>query len=126
MPDYAFYTDEYLGEDLPREEFDHYLRRASDLLERYRDVFHLTPREGLVRPEDCALCAIAEAMYAFDQEDGRRGFASVSVGSVTETYTAPPELCSTTLALRERYYRALAARYLGLGRYVCREDYYAV
>ena len=42
------------------------IRRASELLERYRQMFTVTPREGFVCAEECALCAIAEAMYAFD------------------------------------------------------------
>ena len=40
--------------------------------------------------ESMALCAVADAMYEFAQEDEARGIAKVSVGSVSETYTARP------------------------------------
>ena len=83
MPDYDFYVQDFLGEEIPREAFPRLIRRASELLERYRQMFTVTPREGFVCAEECALCAIAEAMYAFDQEDSRRGLAGASVGSVT-------------------------------------------
>ena len=36
-----------------------------------------------------ALCAIADAMYEFEQEDEARGLASLTVGSVSETYNRP-------------------------------------
>ena len=66
MPDYDFYVNDFLGEEIPREAFPRLIRRASELLERYRQMFTVTPREGFVCAEECALCAIAEAMYAFD------------------------------------------------------------
>ncbi|MGN0652357.1 MAG: hypothetical protein ACI4KN_05105 [Gemmiger sp.] len=116
MPDYEFYVKDFLGEDIPEQAFDRLARRASDLLERYRRMFAVTPREGFVCAEECAVCAIAEAMYAFEQEDSRRGLSSVSVGSVSESYTAPPELCPQTLHNRETYYRDLARDYLRISR----------
>ena len=42
---------------------------------------------------------------------------SASVGSVSETYAAPPELCAETIQSREGYLRALAQDYLVFGRY---------
>ena len=65
-----------------------------------------------------ALCAIADAMYEFAQEDERRGLARVSIGSVSETYTAPPELCARTLDDRARHYRREAGYYYSIGRWV--------
>lgn len=116
MPDYTFYTTRYLGEDIPEQDFPRYARRAGVKLERLRCLYAMTPRPGVPDAEDNAICAIADAMYEFDQEDGRRGFASASVGSVSETYTAPPELGPTTLYLREVYYRQLAQDFLHLYR----------
>ncbi len=65
-----------------------------------REMYAVAPRQGLdpELAESMALCAVADAMYEFAQEDEARGIAKVSVGSVSETYTAPPELCSRTLA----------------------------
>ena len=65
-----------------------------------------------------AVCAVADAMYEFDQEDAARGLAKVTVGSVSETYTAPPELCAATLALRAAHFRHEAGYYLQIGRWV--------
>lgn len=72
---------------------------------------------GLREPEACALCAMADAMYAFAEEDKRCRVVSASVGSVSETYAAPPELCAETIQSREGYLRALAQDYLVFGRY---------
>ena len=116
MPDYTFYTDSYLGEDIPESEFDRYARRAERKLNHYQQVFRVTPRPGVPDAEDNALCAIADAMYEFDAEDARRGFASVSVGSVSETYTAPAELSATALYLREAYFRQVAGDFLLMQR----------
>ncbi len=64
-------------------------------------VFDVRPRAGLREPEACALCAMADAMYAFAEEDKRCRVVSASVGSVSETYAAPPELCAETIQSRE-------------------------
>ena len=100
MPDYTFYVEDYLGEDIPEKEFPRFIRRAGDELRRMREMYAVAPRQGLdpELAESMALCAVADAMYEFAQEDEARGVAKVSVGSVSETYTAPPELCSRTLA----------------------------
>ena len=90
MPDYTFYVEDYLGEDIPEREFPRFIRRA-------------------------------DAMYEFAQEDEARGIAKVSVGSVSETYTAPPELCSRTLADRAAHFRHEAGYYLRIGRWLPHE-----
>ena len=85
-----------------------------------RDVYAVAPRPGM-EPENAdamALCAIADAMYEFEQEDEARGLAGVTVGSVSETYVAPPELCATTLSLRAAHYRHEAGYYLQIGRWL--------
>ena len=116
MPDYTFYTTAYLGEDIPEEDFPRYAQRASAKLNRLRGLYAMAPRPNVPDAEDNAVCAIADAMYEFDREDSRRGFASASVGSVSETYTAPAELCPTTLYLREVYYRQVAQDFLRMQR----------
>lgn len=121
MPDYTFYTNGYLGEDIPEEAFPRYAKRAEAKLAHYRQVFRVTPRAGIPDAEDNALCAIADAMYEFDGEDRRRGLASASVGSVSETYTAPAELSATTLYLREAYFRQVASDFLLMQRGVRHE-----
>ena len=120
MPDYAYYRETYLGEDIPEAAFPRCIRRAAAELARMRDVYAVVPRPGLdtCEAEAMALCAIADAVYEFDQEDEARGLSSMTVGSVSESYTAPPELCATTLALRAAHYRHEAGYYLQIGRWL--------
>ena len=122
MPDYTFYVEDYLGEDIPEKEFPRFIRRAGDELRRMREMYAVAPRQGLdpELAESMALCAVADAMYEFAQEDEARGIAKVSVGSVSETYTAPPELCSRTLADRA-HFRHEAGYYLRIGRWLLHE-----
>lgn len=117
MPDYTFYCDCYLGEDIPEADFPRMIQRAAQQLAHWKSVFQVTPRPGLVDAEEHALCAVADAMYEFAQEDEARGLSKLSVGSVSETYVAPPELCATTLSLREAHYRREAGYYLTIGRW---------
>lgn len=117
MPDYEFYITAYLGEKIPQESFDRFIQRAAQHLERYKSMFDVRPRTGLREAEACAVCAMAEAMFAFDDEDKRCHVVSASVGSVSETYAAPPQLCAETIRSREGYLRALAQDYLVFGRY---------
>jgi len=111
LPDYEFYTASYLGEKIPQESFARFITRAARQLERYKSMFDVRPRAGLQEP------AMADAMYAFAEEDKRCRVVSASVGSVSETYAAPPELCAETIQSREGYLRALAQDYLVFGRY---------
>lgn len=77
MPDYEFYTASYLGEKIPQESFARFITRAARQLERYKSMFDVRPRAGLLEPEACALCAMADAMYAFAEEDKRCRVVSV-------------------------------------------------
>lgn len=117
MPDYTFYRESYLGEDIPEEAFSRLVKRAQDQLAYWKGLFSVTPRPGIEDAEACAVCAVAEAMYEFEQEDEGRGLARVSVGSVSETYVAPAALCATTLSLREAHFRREAGYYLQFGRW---------
>ena len=49
---------------------------------------------------------------------GARSDSTISINGVSETYTAPPELCATTLALRAAHYRHEAGYYLQIGRWL--------
>lgn len=120
MPDYRYYVETYLGEDIPEADFPRLIRRAQAELARMRDVYAVQSRPGLdpAEADAMAVCAVADAMYEFDKEDAARGLAKVTVGSVSETYTAPPELCAATLALRAAHFRREAGYYLQIGRWV--------
>ena len=116
MPDYAFYTGTYLGEDIPEADFARYAARAQRKLARMRQLYRVTPRPDQPNAEENAICAIADTMFEFDGEDARRGVASAAVGSVSESYAAPPELCPATLYLRERFFRQVAEDFLQIER----------
>lgn len=118
MPDYAFYRDRYLGEDIPEEQFPRYCERAQAKLARFRQMFLVQPRPGVPDAEENALCAIADALYDFAQEDARRGLTGSTVGAVSESYAAPEALSPTTLYLRERHCYELAADFLLMQRWV--------
>ena len=87
MPDYRYYVETYLGEDISEVDFPRLIRRAQAELARMRDVYAVQPRPGLdpAEADAMAVCAVADAMYEFDQEDAARGLAKVTVGSVSET-----------------------------------------
>ena len=123
MPDYTFYKEQFAGEDIPESEFPRFLKRAEIELKRMRRIYPMTPAGAYTEDAaaEMALCAIADAMYEFAQEDERRGLARVSIGSVSETYTAPPELCSRTLADRAAHFRHEAGYYLRIGRWLPHE-----
>lgn len=55
LPDYEFYTASYLGEKIPQESFARFITRAARQLERYKSMFDVRPRAGLLEPEACAL-----------------------------------------------------------------------
>ncbi len=118
MPDFAFYRDSYLGEDIPEDAFPRYARRAQDKLARFKHMFTVQPRPGVPDAEANAVCAIADALYDFAQEDARRGLGltAASVGSVSESYAAPEALSPTTLYLRERHCYDLASDFLLMQR----------
>ena len=84
MPDYRYYVETYLGEDIPEADFPRLIRRAQAELARMRDVYAVQSRPGLdpAEADAMAVCAVADAMYEFDQEDAARGLAKVTVGSV--------------------------------------------
>ena len=123
MPDYTYYKESYLGEEIPEAVFPRFIRRAKAELAWMRAVYPVTPRKGYdpETADNMALCGIAEAMYEFAQEDEARGLAKVTVGSVSESYTAPPELCAATLALRAAHYRHEAGYFLEIGRWASHE-----
>ena len=58
MPDYTFYVEDYLGEDIPEKEFPRFIKRAGDELRRMREMYAVAPRQGLdpELAESMALC----------------------------------------------------------------------
>ena len=88
-----------------------------------REMYAVAPRQGLDpgagREHGALRCGRRNVRVR--AEDEARGIAKVSVGSVSETYTAPPELCSRTLADRAAHFRHEAGYYLRIGRWLPHE-----
>ena len=120
MPDYTFYKEQFAGEDIPESEFPRFLKRAEIELKRMRRIYPMTPAGAYTEDAaaEMALCAIADAMYEFAQEDERRGLVFFIFWWLSEIYTAPPELCARTLDDRARHYRREAGYYYSIGRWV--------
>ena len=74
MPDYTYYTEKYLGEDIPEAAFPRFARRAAEELARMQNIYPMAPCKG-IEPDTAyamAVCSIADAMYEFAQEDEAR------------------------------------------------------
>lgn len=87
MPDFLYYQTTYMGTIQSEEEFLRCAARARDQLARYRRIYTVTaPDEDA---EKMAICAMADAAAWYEEaRDGTGGpVASVSVGSVSETYS---------------------------------------
>lgn len=108
MADFTFYTQEYLGTQIPQKAFDGVIRQAGAVLNRLRRIYRVadcTPAE-----ENMALCAMAESIYAW--EKCRGGISGASVGSVSVSYDRAED---REKALSRELYRK-AAIYLDIYR----------
>ena len=104
MVDFTYYTQEYLGVQIPEKAFARCMARAREALEYIERCFQVT---GGQDARALALCAMAEGVYELEN---RRGVQSASVGSVSVRYedSRPAQLW------RELYDRA--AIYLDICR----------
>ncbi len=70
MPDYWFYREVYLGEEIPEADFDDAIQRAKEKIQEWERLYGtIKLRPGIDNALKCAICAVAEAMYEFMQED---------------------------------------------------------
>ena len=80
MVDFTYYTQEYLGAQIPEKQFDRCLARAGEALAYLERCFTVT---GGQEARKLALCAMAEGVY---EAQHRRGVAGATVGSVSVRY----------------------------------------
>lgn len=113
MVDYGFYAGTYGGSSIPAAAFDSYIRAADAHLERYRQIYTLSPRRE--DGEKMALCAMADALYYFDFVQNGGLAASVSVGSVSCS-RAQTSLPDTSPAAQSRELYRCAGLYLDINR----------
>lgn len=107
MVTFAFYTDSYLGSSLPEKAFSGLAARAEEALRRFERIYRV---EGDAVSRDMAVCAMAEAICAFDRRRG--GITAETVGSVQRRYESGE---SPDKALRRELYNK-ASIYLDIHR----------
>lgn len=114
MLEYSFYTGEYAGNSIPEDAWAVVQRDAEAQLARYERVYTVVyPKENA---RSMALCAIADAIYAFDQLlAGGGAVQSASVGSVSESY-ATADAPDTSDAARQRELYRCASLYADIYR----------
>lgn len=114
MTDYYFYTNDYMGESIPGEEFPRFARRAAEQLAQYKRRYTVTAPEE--NAESMAICAMADALYYFDaaQNGADSTIGSMSIGSVSVSYTGTG-VDPTAAGQAKELYRC-ACRYLDIYR----------
>ena len=82
MADFAFYTQVYLGSEVPEKAFDSAAAQAKAVLSRFRRIYRVKPCTQV--EENMAICAMAETLYAFNK--CKAGLSAATVGSVSVRY----------------------------------------
>lgn len=116
MPDFLYYQTTYMGTIQDEAEFNRCAARARDQLARYRRIYTVTaPDEDA---EKMAICAMADAVAWYEgARDGTGGpVASVSVGSVSETYSGGAGNLDFSQAAQDREMYRRACLYLDIYR----------
>ena len=100
MADYQFYTEAYAGTSIPADAWPRLARDASAQLQQYKREYIVT---GDAAAEDMAVCAMADALYYFEQAANGRLVTSASVGSVSSSTAAPAPDISPAAQSAELY-----------------------
>ncbi len=84
-PDFAFYTDIYLGRTVPQADFDAYVLRGTEILaaDTAAQTSSITAPQLLIDAQKC-VCAIAEILYTESISGG--ALKRESVGSWSRNY----------------------------------------
>ncbi len=82
MPDYLFYKGEYGGNSISDECFLRISKRAEAQLNRYRRIYTVT---GDDKAEKMAVCAMADALYFYENAENGGTVISSSIGSVSSS-----------------------------------------
>lgn len=112
--DYAYYTDKYLGNSIPSEEFSFFANRSAAQLEKYKRMY--TVNSSGEESEMMAICAMADAMYSIVlAQNGISTVSSASIGSVSVSYGSPQALDLSAKGQAREIYNA-ACVYLDIYR----------
>ena len=113
MPDYEFYTKTYMGDSIPEADFPRLAKRAGEQLARYKRIYTVSaPDENA---EAMAVCAMADAFYAFDAVANGGNVQSASIGSVSASYGSTPSIDISQKGQAKELYRC-ACLYLDIYR----------
>ncbi|MDL2327479.1 hypothetical protein LJC64_02305 [Ruminococcaceae bacterium OttesenSCG-928-A11] len=115
MVDYGFYTEQYKGDSIPAADFPRAARDATAQLEKLKRTYTVTGDEYA---ENMAVCAMAEALYYYEQAASGGVATSVSVGSVSSSVKADSLPDTSPAAQAAELYRC-ASLYLDIYRGVC-------
>lgn len=83
MADYEFYTGVYMGGSIPPDDFPRLALRAGEQLARYKRIYTVTAPGP--DSEDKAICAMADALYYFEEAVNGGLVTSSSIGSVSSS-----------------------------------------
>lgn len=99
--DYAFYVTVYLGDSIPEGEFVPLMQQAQAQLARYRRIYTVTAPAP--DSESMALCAMADALYYFQQVQSGALGGSIHIGSVSSSAQTTQVDMSPAAQERELY-----------------------
>ncbi len=85
MVSYEFYTDSYLGSAIPESAFSGVAARAGAALARMKRMYEVRSASETV--EKLALCAMAEAVYAYDSR--KPEVLQATMGEMSVRYSDP-------------------------------------
>ena len=109
MTSYAFYADTYGGKAIAAEDWQAACTDADAQVRRYERLYRVEYPADTAR--DMAVCAIADAQRRFaDVQSGKSAVpASMTIGSVSESYAAnaAAAIDATPKAQAAEYYRLL-------------------
>ncbi|MCI7638728.1 MAG: hypothetical protein MSS60_02740 [Clostridiales bacterium] len=114
MVEHEFYLFKYHGVSISSpDEWYTYESRAAAQLARYKRIYTVSaPGENA---ESMAICAMADAFYAFDSVANGGNVQSASIGSVSASYGSTPSIDVSPKGQAKELYRC-ACLYLDIYR----------
>ena len=84
--DYSFYVTTYAGNRIDSKDWERLSKRAEEHIKRYENMCVVTYFDP-INGRNKAICALAEAVAAAEESMSNAGVSSVSVGSVSTTFS---------------------------------------
>lgn len=118
MVTYEFYLSAYLGDSIPEMDFPRLMKRAEEVLSRYKRLYEVTAPDAAA--ESMALCAMADALCYFEAAQNGKGgpISSASIGSVSVSYGASGSVDVSPAGQAAELFRC-ASLYLDIYRGCC-------